>query len=297
MKKYGNVVAEYLEHKPSDFEKNGGLWVIRAGQSKAKLHYQVGPKVVEYYSVHAVRSGSIALNYDNETVLLHEGDLFCAYPNHRYSYQMVEEDTVLRLCWLVFEGNHAETLLERIGFSKDRPFLFNRWALGHESIMIQIQDLLRNINGYDEMLMQSKLYQLFDSLSRKSDGQQVKREVTNRLQRCIQFMEKHYMEGITVSDVVEVAGVHRSHVYQECSNVIGLSPMQYLVQLRMNKSVELLKLRELSMTEIALAVGYPDLYSFSRAFSKYYGMSATQYQMRLFMTNQYEGGENSIESN
>jgi AraC-like DNA-binding protein len=64
---------------------------------------------------------------------------------------------------------------------------------------------------------------------------------------------------------------------------LGISPMQYLQRLRMRGGANLLTETDLSVTEIALSLGYPDLYSFTRAYRKYYGTSPTE-----FRNNKYD---------
>ncbi|MDD9268614.1 AraC family transcriptional regulator [Paenibacillus sp. GCM10023248] len=280
MKEYHHEFAEYLFHTPSEFEKNGGLWIIRAGQNRAKSNYQVGPRVIECYSVHAVITGSVSLLHGNETVQLRKGDLFCLYPGIRYSYHLAQanDDQQLRMYWLAFQGNQAESFLTRIGFSKEKPYVNQRWMPEHSQTMNRIHNMLRVRAEYDEVILQLKLYQLFESLIGKKEEQTKSPANIDWLERCKQYMDTHYMEGIAVTNVAKIAGVHRSHLYQECIRLLGFSPMQYLIKLRMEKSIELLNDGEINITDIALSIGYPDVYSFSRAFSRYYGMSPKQYQ-------------------
>ncbi|MBB6733627.1 AraC family transcriptional regulator [Cohnella zeiphila] len=278
MIEYGHENAEYLYHTPSEFEKSGGLWAIRAGRNKAKPNYQVGPKVIECYSVHAVLGGSVTLAYGDGAVRLKGGDLFCLFPGLRYSYQLAENEDPLRMYWLAFQGDQAERLVERIGFSREEPYVIGRWTQEHERTMMSIHGLMRDQAEYDEALLQLRLYQLFVTMSRQAGSQPKTLRTADWLERGIQYMNTHYTENIAVADVAEVAGVHRSHLYQECIRLLGISPLQYIIKLRMERGEELLRNNGLSVTDIALSVGYPDLFSFSRAFSKYYGMSPTQYQ-------------------
>ncbi|MBJ9992329.1 AraC family transcriptional regulator [Paenibacillus sp. S28] len=278
MIEYGHEYAEYLYHTPSEFEKSGGVWAIRAGRNKAKPNYQVGPRVIECYSVHVVLGGGVTLAFGGRTVRLRSGDLFCLFPGLRYSYQLAESDDPLRMYWLAFQGNQAEMLVERIGFNREKPYVTDRWLPEHERTMLSIHDLLRDKSDYDEALLQLMLYQLFVALSLQADELSKTVKTSGWLERSIQYMNTHYTENIAVADVAKVAGVHRSYLYQECSRLLGCSPMQYIIRLRMEKGRELLMNTRFSVTDIALSVGYPDLFSFSRAFSKYYGMSPTQYQ-------------------
>ena len=54
---------------------------------------------------------------------------------------------------------------------------------------------------------------------------------------------------------------------------VGKSPQEFLMNYRMTKAAELLKLTKLSISDIGNAVGYPNQLHFSRAFKNVYGVS------------------------
>ena len=54
---------------------------------------------------------------------------------------------------------------------------------------------------------------------------------------------------------------------------IGKSPQEFLLNYRMIKAAELLKLTKLSIKDVGNAVGYPNQLHFSRAFKNIYGIS------------------------
>lgn len=89
------------------------------------------------------------------------------------------------------------------------------------------------------------------------------------------------MEGISVADVVKIAGVHRSHVHNAFIRRTGLSPGQYLNKLRMEKGAEMLMAQDMSVTDISYSLGYPDLFSFSRAFCRHFGIAPTHYRKQI----------------
>ena len=64
------------------------------------------------------------------------------------------------------------------------------------------------------------------------------------------------MEGITVTDVVEHAGVHRTHLYCEFIRVYGISPSHYLMKSRMERAVPLTE-TDVSVTEAAFRWDIP----------------------------------------
>jgi AraC-like DNA-binding protein len=278
MKDYGHEYADILYYTPTEFEKLGGLWPLRSGHNTAKVNYAVGPRFIECYSFHFVLSGSVALTYRNETVILSKGDLFCLHPHLKYSYRATDNNTAppLRMHWFAFYGNQAAPLVERIGITEQKPYLRSRTTTELETLLMQIFDLMKERQKDRDLRLQTMMYRMFALLSQPLPTDVPDR--TDWLQKCLQYMDMHFLEGITVSDVVQVAGVHRSHLYSEFSNRFGISPREYLIRLRMERAVEMLKQRTLFITEISLSLGYSDLYTFSRAFCNFYGLSPSNYR-------------------
>ena len=59
---------------------------------------------------------------------------------------------------------------------------------------------------------------------------------------------------------------------------IGISPQQYLLNRRMNIAASLIKNHNISVSATAYSVGYTDIYTFSKAFKKHFGVAPTKYR-------------------
>ena len=70
-----------------------------------------------------------------------------------------------------------------------------------------------------------------------------------------------------------VSPAHLSKIFKEAT---GLSPIHYLIHVRLKHAKELLKQEEWTIKEVAQAVGYQDAYHFSKLFKKYYGTAPSQ---------------------
>ena len=97
-----------------------------------------------------------------------------------------------------------------------------------------------------------------------------------RLNTVRQYIEEHYMENITNADLAEL--VHLSedrfnHLFKEC---LGLSPLQYINDLRLNRAMDLLKKGRCSASEAAGMVGFEDYNYFGRIFRRKFGVTPTQ---------------------
>ena len=92
----------------------------------------------------------------------------------------------------------------------------------------------------------------------------------------------HYMNAnfcdpkLNIETVCNVAFVSASSLQRAFAKYVGMSPKQYLIQLRMNRALELLTEGKLSVKEICFACGFTDEKYFSRAFKKKYGYPPSQ---------------------
>jgi AraC-like DNA-binding protein len=94
---------------------------------------------------------------------------------------------------------------------------------------------------------------------------------------AITYMEYSYMNGITASDVSGYLGIERTYFYRIFKESLGISPTEYLLNLRIEKAKEILKSDHESLSDIALALGYSNLFDFSRDFKKHTGVAPSKY--------------------
>ncbi|GMK47887.1 AraC family transcriptional regulator [Paenibacillus glycanilyticus] len=284
MKDYGHEFADIIYYTPNEFEKLGGLWSLRTGHNIAKANYSVGPRVIECFSFHFVLNGSVTLSSMGETVTLPKGSMFCLFPDVKHSYWITQYDSAspLKLHWLAFTGSQAEMLVRRIGVSEQKPYLRNRLTAELANQLQACMERMKNWRKDGDLQLQMMLYQLFEMLSRPIPEAS---EEKDWLKACLQYMQTHYAEGISVTDLAEWSGMHRSHLSSRFKQSFGMSPREYLIKLRMERAVEMLQSRTLSITDISLSLGYTDLYTFSRAFCTYTGMSPSNYRSKLLSSN------------
>lgn len=93
------------------------------------------------------------------------------------------------------------------------------------------------------------------------------------------FMEKYLSDKIELERIASTAFMSRFHYVRIFKRVYGLSPRQYLKNLRINRGKELLK-QDLSITQVCIEVGYDSLPTFCNAFKKGTGYSPKEYQDR-----------------
>jgi AraC-like DNA-binding protein len=256
---------------PDAFTKQGGVWPIRIGQNIAKPNYQVGPRIIGYYNFHCVMEGQVELIYNRQQTILGKGDVFCMYPGTAYQYRYSLSDKPLEMLWISFDGAQAPAILAKAGFLESTPFL-------KQVLTKELNHALQHLfvpptDGFKRQLeLQALLYRIFSYMMPQDVSEPTRIGSAQWIPKSIEYMKTHYMERITVQDISAYFSVHRGYFSKIFAQQVGMTPMHYLEKLRMEKAIELLQMPDYTINEISLTIGYLDPYTFTRAFSKYYGI-------------------------
>jgi len=101
---------------------------------------------------------------------------------------------------------------------------------------------------------------------------------TNVIHRSIQYLNTHYREKITLEDVARWVYLSPTYFSRVFKTEMGESFTAYLNRIRVEHSKELLRHRNIRLTDIALLVGFEDQSYFSKVFKKLVGVPPLQYR-------------------
>lgn len=96
--------------------------------------------------------------------------------------------------------------------------------------------------------------------------------------RAKQYVDTHYSEPLSLSLLAERFSVDDSYLSRMFKQQVGLNLMLYVAGVRVAQAKQLLKQKELSITDVAQLVGYDDYAYFSRVFKKMEGKSPRAYR-------------------
>ncbi|MDF2836898.1 MAG: transcriptional regulator, AraC family [Paenibacillus sp.] len=129
-----------------------------------------------------------------------------------------------------------------------------------------------------EFLMMGQLIQVLAMLQRyESDGSMVSTP-TNNMDDAIQYINDHFATNLTVQQVAERSFMSPSHFQRLFKKTTGVTFMQYLQNIRIQRCCELLKSTEISIQEAANQVGYQDMKFFHSLFRKKTGVTPREYR-------------------
>lgn len=99
-----------------------------------------------------------------------------------------------------------------------------------------------------------------------------------RFSSVFEYIEKHYLEKITLNDLSNRASISKHHFCRIFKELTGKTAIEYINGIRLEKAVDLLNETDNNITEIALKCGFENINYFSRVFKSQYRISPSQFR-------------------
>jgi AraC-like DNA-binding protein len=275
----------YLISNPLPVQ-DSGLLVLFAGESQTKPSHQLGPKVYDYYLMHHIIAGKGRFTCQGQEVELQAGDSFVIEPEQLVSYISDEKDPWYYR-WIAFTGPQAAELVKFIGVSAGQPVIHPHHPRHVAILYRQIQNVFRmkkaglhlKANGYLHLLLAAYEEALAPAMQ---DGVELDTEGETLVQQAIHYLSTQYAEPITIEGMAESLGYNRAYLSRVFKKHTKVTPVTFLLKLRVDKARQLLRERlELTVEQIASSVGFHDPLYFSKQFRRWYGTSPTDYRNQI----------------
>jgi len=210
-----------------------------------------------------------------------KGECIVTFPYQQHTERADEKDPWSFL-WLALQGESAGIFFEKMGMTPENPILPNCAGSNIPVLMEQIIDTADAAGYQDDFLLGMKLFSFFDECLRfraeSINRMQTGRVCENYVTQAAQYMDTHYTrDTVTIAALAKQLGLNRSYFYEIFKEMKGVSPQEYLTQLRIRKACALLQIPGARVTSVASAVGYePSV--FSKAFKRVMGMNPAEYK-------------------
>ena len=235
-----------------------------------------GPSICDYYCIQFCTKGCGSFIVDGTSFVLKEGECIVTFPGQTKT-EIADTVTPWNLVWLSFFGDTADTLFSQSSISKSKPIF--SWS-EHKYLLNLLLEMISIFDSWDpksDFLLGEKLFYFLHTLLSilSSSTENAQDNYVLRAKRYIDI--SYHQSNFTIQQLSNRIGLNRCYLYELFKERIGISPQEYLTQIRMQKASEILLLPGATVTSVANAVGYePSV--FSKAFKKYYGMSPGEYK-------------------
>ena len=92
------------------------------------------------------------------------------------------------------------------------------------------------------------------------------------------YINRNLHQAIKINELAALVGISEKYFISYFKKALGLTPGQYIYQVKMNRARDYLYEKKYTIQQIADALGYPDPFTFSKAFKKYYHVPPSKFE-------------------
>lgn len=242
-----------------------------------------------------VIDGSAVHIVNNEEYAIEKGDVFVVGNDTVHGYKDTKN---FRICNIMYRHDEMFSAMPDIAASAGYQALFvlepriakeqsfkNRLKLNRENyaaVKSMLDDMVSEYESNSECsksMLVSQFIQLTVMLSRiYSFGISENEQDVINLAKAVSYIENHFDESISVAKLAKLSYYSERHFMRIFKNAYGCSPLEYIINLRMNRACVLLKGSAMTISETAKKCGFDDVNYFSRLFKKKVGISPSKFK-------------------
>lgn len=246
------------------------------------------------FEIATAECGVLDYRVGGQHVLLEAGDSIFVNGNMLHGIKQLSGDVPDPMPNIVFSGTliapETSTIyqkhLQPIAQCDSLPFVvFRHNEPSHGEINGWIKDVYKQMAEKPacyELAVQRNVNRIVEFLSSHFDElpktEATRMQINNqiRLQKMLSYIYEHYAETVTLEDIAKAADISRSEAGRCFQTYMGCSPIDALIQYRLQMAHQLLSERTQTLQEISFACGFNSVNYFSRRFKKKYRHAPSQ---------------------
>lgn len=244
----------------------------------------------EDYEISVLLDGKLEYCRGNETALMEADDLICTSPGTGHaSFSLVERSQTIVIH---FSASSLRPYIRKgstLHFPECRSNETNRNEHRYKMIRYyaaQIYSLAHSDSPYAQPACKAAIEGLISVLCLEFNPVIAKglpeADQQQELMRTLsEYLEKHYMEKVTLEDLAEMSGYNRTYVSTLFKNILNVNLHEYLSRIRFRHALTELAYMDKPLTEIALSNGFSDLKTFNTKFREFLHRSPAEYRSQL----------------
>ena len=220
--------------------------------------------------------GNGILTIDGKTTVIKSGDFIYLPQGSKHQYH-AHDKTPWSIYWLHFDGSLANAFCEHLNLSE---YFLN---IGVQPRVIRVFDAISALRYSSHNIAEfiqgghqvQALLSYIALLSQQRQPYSGKSIDTESIRALMQENIHGHLDLETIAEKVQLSKYHFSKKFKAQT---GESPIQYFINMKMQRACYLLDSNPRPIKHIAAEMGYEDAYYFSRLFKKTIGMAPEKYR-------------------
>ncbi len=150
-----------------------------------------------------------------------------------------------------------------------------------DPIYLSVVDEIIKYFKSDPLLAISEIYKFLSLFFKNKNFKQFEKPYNNQaFYKIIKYLNENFCESFKISDLSKMFGYNETYLCQKFKECTGLTIINYLNVLRLEKAQKLLKTTEKPVSEVAFLCGFNDPTYFSHCFKKTFNMSPSRFRTK-----------------
>ncbi|UUZ84206.1 AraC family transcriptional regulator [Paenibacillus sp. P26] len=226
-------------------------------------------------------SGICRFNHENRSYHLEEGQGLVQHPRELHEFGLGDRDEVMIIQvkkdrFVEWNGRGAMDFALTQSFDAKKAVMhFRRWS-----------QALFALEPADRLAVEQTECDIVAYLLETLQGGGRAQTVASRrpfvkdshIARAVEYIHEHYTSDIDLDTMATIALQSRFHFVRSFKAAVGMTPYQYVLQLRIEEAKRLLTHTDMTVTEISFRLGFSSTSQFYRQFSRSAGVTPERYR-------------------
>lgn len=232
--------------------------------------------------------GTPSVDMNNKPKHLNKNSRFITLPGEKHLHYTGESESRILLI------NIKRSFIDKVIFTRLKCGTsgvdFSNYSEGSSEKLVKIADeAIRNTLFYevDSDRVEELEWELAETLLTILEGShsdQWRKEVIFDqhpiVKNILDYMHENYQNDISLDELSKVSNLSKFYLIRVFKEIVGSTPSHYVMNIRIERAVELLLSTKLDITTICFEVGFGSLNTFERVFKKKYGCTISDFRKK-----------------
>lgn len=273
-KTYSDQIS-FIGQPPDIAGEDVDFYLARIGRFNATRSF-VKHTIINHIYCHIITEGQVHASIDGEEFLAQEGDIIFFFEG-QYLVTNDSASDEWKFVFLDFYGTRATGIFNTLGVQPGNQHFKGRFNELLEPFFRNTEDAYRD-NQYPALHPSVAAWQFIGLISSEL-GLPTKQKKLNVAEIAKTIINQEFYSDTSIEIIAKRLGISRITLFRQFKSAYGISPKQYLDNIRMKKACQLLKCSRIPIKQIAFDCGYKSIQHFSRIFRSFYELSPRAYRL------------------